>query len=179
MLFVACSPRSRLQSLGYENTDKDFIRAIDDNNLAAVEVFIKERSFSTVKTKERIPLVNRAVYNEHYKLALRLIEAGASTSVDDGVDGVPLYIALSKLTDESNPDLDTLMRRLLLNEKWHGPINQKKQTLLMLLAEKGKIEMVKIVLLNGAQKGRVDSSGKRAFDYALENRHKSIADLLQ
>ena len=176
---ISCSSQPKLESLGYKHNKNDLIRAIDENNLEAVQAFIQAKAFLQIQTKEGIPLVNRALYNGNYQIALSLIEAGAPSSIDDGLDGAPLYIALSKLTDEVNPNLDLVLMILLPNEKWHGPINQNEQTLLMLLAEKGKLNMVKIALSNGAQKDKVDLSGKTALEYAKENNHNKIVELLK
>lgn len=155
------------------------ICAIDENNLERVRFLIQEKASLQIKTKEGVPLVNRALYNEHYEIAISLLEAGAPGSIDDGLDGAPLYIALSQLTEEVNPSLDHVLMTLLPNAKWHGSINPNGQTLLMVLAEKGKLNMVEIVLSNGAQKDQVDFSGKTALEYARENNHKKVVELLK
>jgi ankyrin repeat protein len=46
-------------------------------------------------------------------------------------------------------------------------------------AQNGQIEMVKILLQYGAAKDLKSAEGKNARDYALENGHKIVAEVLE
>lgn len=69
--------------------------------------------------------------------------------------------------------------KLLIGKMDHFDVNEGSYTLLMRAASTGNIALVKYLLSIGADKAIKNSDGNTAYDYAIDNAHVELAELLK
>jgi uncharacterized protein len=115
-----------------------------------------------------------AAFFGHVEVARFLLESGAevNTPSQNGLKVTPLHSAAAGRHYE--------IAMLLLERSANPNLRQEGDFVpLHSAAQNGQIEMVKILLQYGADKDLKSSEGKNARDYALENGHKIVAEVLE
>jgi uncharacterized protein len=114
-----------------------------------------------------------AAFFGHVEVVRFLLESGAevNTPSQNGLKVTPLNSAAAGRHYEI---------ALLLLEKGANPNLRQEGDFVPLhaAAQNGQVEMVKVLLQYGADKDVKSAEGKTARDYALENGHKIIAEVL-
>jgi ankyrin repeat protein len=115
-----------------------------------------------------------AAFFGHVEVARFLLESGAevNTPSQNGLKVTPLHSAAAGRHYE--------IAMLLLERSANPNLRQEGDFVpLHSAAQNGQIEMVKILLQYGAAKDLKSAEGKNARDYALENGHKIVAEVLE
>lgn len=112
-----------------------------------------------------------AVQNNHYDIVEALLKSGARTNLMNNFGHTALFYAVM----ENNLKIVNLLLEKGANQR----IRYKGQSILMLAASHGLFEMVKILLLIGADPFVQDYNGRRAKDHALTGGHKKMYRFLQ
>jgi ankyrin repeat protein len=115
-----------------------------------------------------------AAFFGHVEVARFLLESGAevNTHSQNGLKVTPLHSAAAGRHYE--------IAMLLLEHSANPNLRQEGDFVpLHSAAQNGQIEMVKILLQYGADKDLKSAEGKTARDYALENGHKIVAEVLE
>jgi uncharacterized protein len=115
-----------------------------------------------------------AAFFGHVEVARFLLESGAevNTPSQNGLKVTPLHSAAAGRHYEI---------AMLLLERGANPNLRQEGDFVPLhsAAQNGQIEMVKILLQYGADKDLKSTDGKTARDFALENGHKIVAEVLE
>jgi ankyrin repeat protein len=114
-----------------------------------------------------------AAFNGHTETIQRLIENGATVNLRDPNGRTPLMMAASgpypgavKILLDNNADPDMAD-------------SQEHFTALMFAAAEGQLDVVRVLLSYRADPTLRDVDGDDALTFALNNGHKSVADLLR
>lgn len=158
------------------------------NKVEMIKLLIKHGANVNLKNSDgKTPLLNLLGYgytNEpgkkekemelvDYRSFRVLIENGADIFTEDSEKRNAL--SLASMGD------NTLIARYVINER-KLDINKQDsygQTPLVLACEYNSTETAQLLIKSGADKNIKDSSGKTAYDYALENGNKDIVELLK
>jgi ankyrin repeat protein len=111
-----------------------------------------------------------AVQSEQPEVVRLLLRKGASPAVTDNKGWTALMLSRS-------PALSTLLIREGADVDYR--VTGNGITALMVAAQEGNIDLVRILIQAGAEKGLADHNGLSALDYALQRGHKEIETILQ
>jgi uncharacterized protein len=112
-----------------------------------------------------------AVSHNHTAVVKLLLKKKADSGITDKKGWNALMLSKSPATTA-----------LLLKHKAAGvgyAVPQSGITALMVAAEEGNLEIVRLLLAAGADKELANSHGLKAFDFALRSGHQLVADLLK
>lgn len=154
-----------------ENQDSYLHLACAAGNLALVKILAKVMGAEIVNKLGRTPLM-QAVDNDWFETAKYLLEdIGVRSQVADNNGDTCLHLAarssdnkLLRLFTERNLAVDAL--------------NFRRETALVCAAKCGRTANVEILQSHGASPDSRDKDGRTALDWAAENKHKEIVDIL-
>jgi len=147
--------------------------AAEHGKLEKVKHLIEKGAVVDARDNCRWTPLMRAAQNGHLSVVQELLQAGANINAVDK-DGYNALMA-SVITNQVG------MVRYLIEEG--SSLNVQDDTLgwtaLMWAAREGRAEIVSLLLHKGADKSITASSGKTAYDLAIENNRTDIAEQLK
>ena len=154
-------------------TAEDLKKASLDGNLNKVKKAVSNNIDVNYADKQGRTSLMLAAYNGHTKVARYLLKNGASISRSDINGRTPLIFAAS------GPFPDTVELLLKHNADPNTVDNGEGWSPLMFAAAGGHGEVVKILLDGNADIQLKDKDGETALDFARNNNHANIIELLK
>ena len=114
-----------------------------------------------------------AGYNGHSHIIKLLIENGA---VIDAVDGLNRTALMFASTGPFAPAVEVLINA---GADVNAIDSHENWTPVMFAAGEGQLEVIKLLVANGADLSKVDTDGESALDFANANGHSETANYLQ
>jgi len=148
-----------------------FMSIIEEGDIGKVTHFMEPFNFANNMDKDgNTPLII-AAQSHHYQIVDMLLKKGARPNLMNNLGHTALYYSVL--------ENDLKVVHLLLQRGSNLRIRYNGKSLLMLAAAKGHFELVKILLLSGADPFIQDYNGRRAKDHALTSGHKKMYKFLQ
>jgi len=133
-----------------------------------------EKEFNVNSTdNEMHSTLMMAAYNGHSKIVKLLLDHGAEPDLRDLKDRTALMYA------SSGPFNETVTLLLGAGADPNLVDNEEHFTALMFAAAEGQTEVVRSLLSYGADKTMVDIDSESAYDFALNNGHTDVTQLLK
>jgi len=144
-----------------------------DGDLSQVSMHLANGLDVNTMDEEGRTVLMYAAYNGHTEILKKLIEKGAVINLADNYGRTALMMA------SSGPYTEAV--KLLLDHNADPDMADKEEhfTALMYAAAEGQLEVVRILLAYRADPALKDVDGDDALTFAVNNRHKEIALLLQ
>lgn len=162
------------------NADTNLHKAAKDGNGDECKDCVKDGDDVNAKGAGGRTAIMRAVNGGFDECTGVLLELGADTSLADARKRTVLhYVALAPKEDLALKCLQMLFERS--PEATKGIVNGQTKsgtTALHCVAEKGYVEMAKLLLEHGANPALLDEDKKTAFDLARANGHKLPKELI-
>lgn len=114
-----------------------------------------------------------ASYNGHHHIIKLLLENGAEIDAVDGLNRTALMFAS---TGPFAPAVDLLIKA---GANVNAIDSHENWTPVMFAAGEGQLEVIKLLVANGADLSKVDIDGESALDFAKANGHAETANYLQ
>jgi ankyrin repeat protein len=153
--------------------EKAFLEMAFNGNLGAVREFVTKGTPVDSTIDDKSTALMWSSFNGHTAVVAYLLEQSATVDMKD-INGRTALLYAS-----SGPYPETV--GLLLRNGADVNVQGKTEgfTPLMMAAAEGNIEVVRVLLLNGATVGTVDRDGDTASKFARENGHADVLKLLQ
>jgi len=114
-----------------------------------------------------------AAYNGHHHIIKLLIEKGANISLVDGVNRTALMFA------STGPFTQAVEVLIKAGADVNSIDNEEKWTPVMMAAAEGQLDVVKVLVSNGADLKMVDIDGESSLDFAQSNGHTEVANYIK
>jgi ankyrin repeat protein len=170
---LSCKNNSQSQEISKPQiSTKSFHDAAYDGNIEIVKLALKEGIKADIVDENNQNALMLAAFNGHTEIIKILIKEGVSVNHKDN-DGRTALIYAS-----TGPFPATI--KLLLDNKAEVNVVDKVEhfTALMHAAAEGQLEVVKILMANGADATLKDIDGDTAEAFALQNKHPEVAQYL-
>ncbi len=168
MLIHGCSQESNIPDT---NITPPLVAAAEKGDISSLKQLLQTQSADTYDSCQWTPLM-KAALNGHQEIATELLTARASIDLADKGGYTALMLAASN-------NHHSLVRLLLQNG---SDINRQERTrgwtALIWSTKRGHLETVKELLAGRANTEIQDNNGLSAKDWAVQNKHYDIADLL-
>lgn len=150
-----------------------FLEMAYNGNLAAVQEFVSKGTPVDSTVDDKSTALMWASFNGHTPVAAYLLEQGATVDLKDKNGRTALLYASSGPYPE--------MVGLLLRKGAEVNVQGKTEgfTPLMMASSEGHIDVVRVLLLNGAKVDTIDRDGDTASKFARENGHMEVLKLLE
>ncbi len=125
------------------------------------------------------PLLTATLTNAPASVTKLLLEAGAYVNRKNNEGDTPLHFASLPENPEAPGEAPEVMRMLLTHGAQVNARDIEGDTPLLQCARDGFTEGVRLLLEYGADPSLRNNAGKSPLDYAVENTHTEIADMLQ
>jgi ankyrin repeat protein len=151
---------------------KSFHDAAYDGNVEKVKLAIKTGIQANIVDENGKNALMLAAFNGHADIVKILIKEGVSVNSKDNTNLTALIYA------SSGPHPNTV--QLLINNKANinDFDNVEHFTALMFAVSEGQLEVVKILMENGADASLMDIDGDNAEDFARQNKHPEVTQFL-
>lgn len=159
------------KSVKVYDTDLIMESALNGNLETVKEALNNGFNVNTVDANKRTPLM-LAAYNGHYELVKLLIENEADVNLTDAVNRTALMFAS---TGSFVPTVSILLQS---GAKPNMIDSEEKWTAAMMAASEGQLEVLKVLVSNGADLKMVDVDGESSLDFAKSKGHKAVADYI-
>lgn len=139
---------------------------------AVLQILDAENTNVNARDQEGRTALMYASFNGHYEIAVALIERGADIHLQD------LYGRTALMFASTGPYTETV--KLLLDHDADPNVTDAEEhyTALMYAAAEGQLEVVRILLDNNADPAMLDADGDDAENFARNNGHVEVAELL-
>lgn len=199
-IFTSCSKdnASLLRGMGYEADGTGLLEAVDNDDMKALEIFLKMPELLNFADKSGKNAVMIAASKKECTMLKKLVAAGANLTIMDNSEKTPLHYAAAgaseecasfllengadaDLQDNFGRDAANILVALAKEEniglfktlvgKSNDPErrDKDKKTLFILATEKGYADYIKFLISLGVSPLSKDFSGKTALDYAAES----------
>lgn len=144
-----------LKIRGYNFTEEDFFRAIQQNDRVAISGFFEAGFDPNAKNKRGETALTYSIANAEFETA-KLIADHADINLKDDLGQSPIYLALSKQKEEI---FNYLLEKGANVNIGGAKGNLKNQTVLYLAVARGREDLVQKLLEKGADPNIADSEG--------------------
>ncbi|MBR8537035.1 ankyrin repeat domain-containing protein [Carboxylicivirga sediminis] len=114
-----------------------------------------------------------AAYNGHHHIVSVLLENGAEIDAVDGMNRTALMFAS---TGPFTQAVDVLIQA---GANVNATDNEEQWTPVMMAASEGQLEVVKLLVANGADLSMVDVDGESSLDFAQSKGHQEVVAYIQ
>jgi len=182
-LNIACNSNKKSQEdKRQENSDRIDAPIIDKSLFlqAALEGDVEKVSstleagidINTVDENQHTALM-LAAYNGHHHVMKVLIDKGAKIEMVDGMNRTALMFA------STGPFTQAVKMLINAGANVNATDNQEKWTPVMMAAAEGQLEVVKLLVANGADLSMVDVDGESSLDFANSNGHAAVVSYIE
>jgi len=173
LLFAVNMPLAAQNTPPNITLEAAFLEMAYNGNLEAVQEFVSKGTPVDSTLDDKSTALMWASFNGHTPVVAYLLDKGADVDAKDTNGRSALLYA------SSGPYPETV--GLLLRKGAEVNIQGKSEgfTPLMMAASEGHINVVRILLLNGASVGIIDRDGDTASKFAREKGHPEVLKLLQ
>ena len=170
----SAAPGEQAAASGTSNySTQQVMQAALNGQLERVEDAV-EGGFDVNATDEEMHTpIMLAAYNGHVKVVEYLLDHGATVDAKDGTDRTALMYA------STGPFNETVKLLLEAGADPNLVDNNEHFTALMFAAAEGQAGVVKTLLAHGADKTLEDVDGDTAYDFATNNGHTAVAELVK
>lgn len=187
-----------LNKMGYEADGLGFLEAVEKDDSKAVEIFLKMPELINFADKSGKNAVMIAARKKDPAILKKLVTSGANLKIMDNSEKTPLHYAAAgnssenvkfllengadanwqdnfgrdaanTLLNSANEENTELFQLLIEKSSDLERRDKDKKTLLILAAEKGFVNCMKILVSRGVSPLAKDFKGKTAIDYAAES----------
>lgn len=163
--------RLEAERLGFTFSPEGFLKAVDDENMEVVHVFLSSGINLEVKDARGWTPLMIAAANGSEKLIRLLIHSGAKPTTRDINGFTPLHWSALK-------GMSSVVELLLSKEVDVDSQSKFKWTPLMQACTRGHLSVCSILVAAGANVDLVNSEGSTALQIASNKGYQSIVDLL-
>ena len=173
LLWVAASPALAQRPSPEEVVESALMESAFNGDLETVQQLVAaDISVSIRDIEERTPLMWSA-FNGHTPVVSFLLDQGAEVDAKDNNNRTALMYA------STGPFKETVDLLLLKGADANMQGTVEGFTALMNAAAEGELEVVRVLLINGANPKIKDQDGDTAEDFAAQNGHTSVVSLLK
>ncbi len=149
-----------------------FQAALDGQTQTIVDAIDAGFDLNTLDENSRT-VIMMAAYNGHEDIVKLLIEKGATVDAVDNVGRTALMFA------STGPFVSTVS--LLLEAGANPNLTEKEEnwTAVMMAAAEGQLEVLKVLVANGADLSMVDVDKESCLDFAESKNHTAVVDYLK
>jgi hypothetical protein len=163
--------RIEVERLGYSFTPQGFLKAIDNNGMEAVHVFLSYGIDLEVKDERGWTPLMISTANGNEELSLLLIRRGARLMARDINGFTPLHWA-------AYSGMTIVVELLILKEADINAQSQFGWTPLMQACTRGQLAVCAALVASGANVNLANSEGLTALQIAKNKGHNAIVELL-
>ncbi|MCA9139300.1 MAG: ankyrin repeat domain-containing protein [Planctomycetales bacterium] len=153
-----------------------FLAAARDGKYRVVEVCLDSAMDVNSTDPQGLTPLAMAAYNAHVDIIKLLLKNNATVDSVDRMGMTPLIHAAS-CPEKTAPEACKILIDAGADIAAVG--GEENWTALMMAAAEGNLEVVEMLLSNGANKDTVDTDGESAADFAVEKGHFEIVKLLE
>lgn len=183
IFFYSCSDKTESSEKLEKNTQfsqaqssqniENLFNAALNGDVKSVQSHVENGFEVNQPNQENQTLLMLASFNGHTKICEYLIKSGAYIEARDGNGRTALVFA------STGPFPETV-KFLLINKADPNVVDHlEKFTPLMHAAAEGHLDVVKVLLENGADKSLKDVDGDTAESFARQNGHIAVADYIK
>ena len=162
------------------------VAAFNGDRARVADLLAAGAAADTRCSSDRTPLY-LACAAKHFSVVTSLLMRGAQPFASDADGATPLHAAVGYGSSEMREgrsvrradDSEKIVQVLLEQRAPVDLQDSSGDTPLIIAARNGRSEIVRQLLLAGAQREHRDSDGKTALDWALVNHHEEIVEMLR
>lgn len=152
---------------------KAFFQAALEGDINTVESALNSGVDVNAKDEDMHNALMLAAYNGHVHIIKLLLDKGASIDEVDGLNRTALMFAA---TGPFAPAVEMLIKA---GANVNITDNHESWTPVMMAASEGQLEVVKILVANGADLSMVDTDGESPLDFAKSKNHSHVVSYLE
>ena len=152
-----------------------FLLAAENGKLRVVEICLEDQLDVNGADANGFTPLARAAYNGHEAIVKLLIKNNATVDSKDRIGMTPLIHAASCPAPSAPKTVKVLLDAGADIEAAGG---REQWTALMMAAAEGNLDVVKLLVEEGAKKETVDADGDTAASFATENGHTEVVKFL-
>ncbi len=152
---------------------EQIMEAALEGKLSIVEDALNEGFDKNTTDTNKRTLLMLAAYNGHTEIVELLIAKGADINQRDTISRTALMFA------STGPFVATVQALLQSGAQPNLIDNQENWTAAMMAAAEGQLEVLKVLVANGANLKMLDVDGESSLDFAKANGHTEVAKYIE
>lgn len=154
--------------------DNDFImKSALEGKIETIKGAVENGFNVNTLDKDKRTALMLAAYNGHNEIVQLLIAKGADVNLIDNIQRTALMYA------STGPFVPTVLSLLQSGAKPNMVDSEENWTAVMMAAAEGQLEVVKVLVSNGADLKMVDVDGESSLDFAKSRGHTAVADYIK